>query len=125
MGKDFVPAGKPRWADSDGFGCLWYAANAKNNCKEYGTYHQNDGKTARQACCACGGGTGPPNPTAPGAGMRPNVDRSDDNECYDDEEELNGLCYAKRKSAFSCCQHNHNGISFFVGGSCKHELGIS
>lgn len=45
-----------RWYDSDGirFNCAWYATGSK--CQDYGDSFSNLGKTANEACCACGGG---------------------------------------------------------------------
>ncbi len=57
------------WHDGDGteFNCGWYGIG--NRCTLYGNdYPGTDGKTANEACCACGGGisASPPNvePTA-------------------------------------------------------------
>merc|ERR1712165_372214 len=45
------------WHDLDGprFNCEWYAEN--DYCERFGDKYLNFGKTANQACCACGGGT--------------------------------------------------------------------
>ena len=53
-GCDDYPEG---WHDSGGesFDCNWYA-KFKNNCQSYGNSFENDGKTANEACCTCGGG---------------------------------------------------------------------
>jgi hypothetical protein len=49
------------WLDFDGDSCDFYAL--ENNCADYGDdYVGSDGKTAKEACCACGGGS---NPNAP------------------------------------------------------------
>jgi hypothetical protein len=61
------------WNDSDGptFNCKWYAE--EQYCDSFGDKYPNLGKTANQACCACGGGrrindSAPaPTPTAPSA----------------------------------------------------------
>ena len=44
------------WYDIDGptYSCPWYAQGS--NCASYGSGYANFGKTANQACCACGGG---------------------------------------------------------------------
>jgi hypothetical protein len=44
------------WYDVDGpyYDCAWYAQGS--NCADLGDYFANFGKTANQACCACGGG---------------------------------------------------------------------
>jgi len=44
------------WYDSDGtdYDCDWYAQGS--NCEVYGDLFENFGKTANEACCACGGG---------------------------------------------------------------------
>jgi hypothetical protein len=47
-----VPSG---WKDSDGDSCQVYADN--DWCEQYGDGYANDGKTANQACCSCGGGS--------------------------------------------------------------------
>jgi hypothetical protein len=44
----------PGWYDHFGDNCEWYAAG--NNCEDFGSRAANFGKTANQACCACGGG---------------------------------------------------------------------
>jgi len=51
------------WHDSDGekFDCNWYGK--KNRCEMHGDEYPNEGYTANEACCSCGGGTG-------GAGSR-------------------------------------------------------
>lgn len=48
-----VPTG---WYDADGpyYDCAWYSFGS--NCR-YGHAYRNMGKTANQACCACGGGS--------------------------------------------------------------------
>ena len=64
------------WHDSDGteFNCAWYSIGS--NCAQHGDSFVNDGFTANQACCGCGGGTtsndgGPTRaPTAPGSPTR-------------------------------------------------------
>jgi len=56
------------WYDSDGdfYNCKRYAEG--DNCAEYGDLYENFGKTANEACCACGGGSdgGGPSPPPPG-----------------------------------------------------------
>merc|ERR1712150_211071 len=49
----------PGWHDSDGdeYNCAFYATGT--NCAEYGDGFANNGVTANDACCACGGGTTP------------------------------------------------------------------
>ena len=50
--------------DSDGseYDCEWYSQGS--NCEMYGDFFENFGKTANEACCACGGGeTGTSAPT--------------------------------------------------------------
>jgi len=44
------------WHDSDGikYDCNWYATS--NNCEDFGDGWPHLGKTAQEACCACGGG---------------------------------------------------------------------
>jgi len=44
------------WNDSDGpiFNCEWYSQ--ADNCATYGGFYGVQGRTANQACCACGGG---------------------------------------------------------------------
>ena len=45
------------WHDSDGpmYDCDWYSRDG--NCAKHGNGFANRGKTANQACCACGGGS--------------------------------------------------------------------
>ena len=70
----------PRWYDIDGshYNCQWYSQN--NRCRKYGNSYENFGKTANEACCACGGGSkggapspspppSPPSPTPPTGGL--------------------------------------------------------
>jgi hypothetical protein len=46
------------WVDADNDGCDFYAES--NNCEVYGgAFAGDDGKTANEACCACGGGYDP------------------------------------------------------------------
>ena len=42
------------WHDADGpqYDCTWYANGS--NCQYHGNSYANMGKTANQACCACG-----------------------------------------------------------------------
>ena len=49
------------WYDIDGdeFDCEYYAVG--NHCEDYGDNYENDGATANQACCVCGGGKDPSN----------------------------------------------------------------
>ena len=53
------------WFDEEGdkFNCLWYAD--KENCEHYGNDYENFGKTAKQACCVCGGGVTNASPSNP------------------------------------------------------------
>lgn len=44
----------PGWKDSDGDGCLVYAAN--KNCDTYSECCENNAHVANTACCVCGGG---------------------------------------------------------------------
>lgn len=46
----------PLWHDADGptYDCDWYAK--EGNCAAYGNSYAFAGYTAKQACCACGGG---------------------------------------------------------------------
>jgi hypothetical protein len=46
------------WVDADNDGCDFYAKS--NNCEVFGgAFAGDDGKTANEACCACGGGYDP------------------------------------------------------------------
>jgi hypothetical protein len=47
----------PGWHDSDGptFDCAWYAKDS-DRCQQDGPLFENDGYTANEACCGCGGG---------------------------------------------------------------------
>jgi len=44
------------WYDEEGeaYDCPWYADDG--NCEKYGDQYPNDGITAQEACCVCGGG---------------------------------------------------------------------
>lgn len=46
------------WYDSDGpgYNCNWYASDSRY-CSAYGSDYRNFGRTANEACCACGGGS--------------------------------------------------------------------
>lgn len=48
-----APAG---WVDSDGDGCDYY--NSQTRCSLFGSSFENDGNTANDVCCQCGGGEG-------------------------------------------------------------------
>jgi len=50
---------KEKWHDSDGpkYDCQWYQED--NRCKTFGDGYENEGLTANEACCACGGGWTP------------------------------------------------------------------
>ena len=43
------------WVDSGGDGCDWYSVPFL--CQAFGPLYSNEGKTANEACCICGGGT--------------------------------------------------------------------
>jgi hypothetical protein len=43
------------WTDSDGDGCDDFY-NTQTECSEYGSLFENDGHTANDVCCTCGGG---------------------------------------------------------------------
>ena len=43
------------WVDSGGDGCDFYST--QECCNLYGSNYTNNGKTAQDACCTCGGGT--------------------------------------------------------------------
>ncbi|CAB9512952.1 expressed unknown protein [Seminavis robusta] len=46
---------KAGWTDSFGDGCVWYLYG--NHCDVYGNANEGeDGTTARESCCGCGGG---------------------------------------------------------------------
>ena len=45
------------WFDFGGFGCEWYSSN-QSRCISTGDDFANQGYTANEVCCACGGGTG-------------------------------------------------------------------
>jgi len=44
------------WFDSDGDGCSWYS-EGETRCTDFGECCENEGHTAKQACCVCGGGS--------------------------------------------------------------------
>jgi len=48
------------WHDSDGpnYHCGWYSGG--DSCDRYGNGYANMGRTANEACCACGGGSSTP-----------------------------------------------------------------
>merc|ERR1712166_1499752 len=52
------------WNDSDGasFNCAFYESGS--GCTAYGDSYANEGLTANQACCVCGGGETPGDPNA-------------------------------------------------------------
>ena len=55
------------WYDIDGphYDCAWYAVGTR--CATYGNHYANQGKTANQACCDCGGGAAGQNSHVGGA----------------------------------------------------------
>jgi len=52
------------WYDSGGltYNCAWYAEGVRDRCAEDGDKYRNQGKTANEVCCTCGGG-GPRTPS--------------------------------------------------------------
>lgn len=44
----------PGWTDSQGYDCEVYATS-NQWCEKYGDDFENDGRTANEACCVCGG----------------------------------------------------------------------
>ena len=74
------------WSDAvDNFNCNWYGID--DRCSLFGNNYENFGKTANQACCACGGGddsspSSPPtnlsiSPSTPTPSNRPSKIKSD------------------------------------------------
>ena len=76
------------WYDSDGpeFNCTWYASTNDDDdntidlsrCDQYGDLNPNFGKTAIEACCACGGGISGPSSvpslsSSPSTSIEPSV----------------------------------------------------
>lgn len=62
----------PEWHDSDGpkYNCEWYSGGT--NCEDFGDGWPNYGKTAVEACCACGGGASvSSSPTKPPSSTKP------------------------------------------------------
>eukprot|EP00979_Chaetoceros_neogracilis_P017655 scaffold10260_cov266-Chaetoceros_neogracile.AAC.68 len=56
----------PGWSDSTGpnYDCEYYEYYAlNNNCAKFGDMYENNGATANQACCVCGGGEDASNPS--------------------------------------------------------------
>lgn len=51
---DFLTYFKEPWEDVDGRNCTFYEET--NSCYDEGFTRENDGMTAEDACCACGGG---------------------------------------------------------------------
>lgn len=51
---DDNPSYPKKWLDSFGYDCAWYTRG--DNCIIFGSGFSNFGYTAKQACCACGGG---------------------------------------------------------------------
>ena len=51
---DRTPGGKI-WYDRQHYNCQWYASY-RENCNIFGGDFRNFGFTAKEACCACGGG---------------------------------------------------------------------
>ena len=49
---------EPGWYDTDGptYNCEWYSDPNRDHCEAYGDGFENFGKTAKEACCHCGGG---------------------------------------------------------------------
>ena len=81
----------PGWHDSDGevFDCEWYGDKTINSerCSDYGYWYENEGQTATEACCACGGGkTGSPVPTP--TGSSPVASPMPSNVCQDSDEKF-------------------------------------
>jgi len=75
------------WYDIDGseFDCEYYAEG--NNCENYGDDYEKDGKTANEACCACGGGKDP-------------SDSSGEDLCQDNDEKFQYSATNKKNCKF-------------------------
>lgn len=69
------------WYDIFGYNCEWYAEG--NNCELYGMSHGNFGKTASQACCACGGGS---SMVVFDSNFISNDPLNNDNSCWDERD---------------------------------------
>merc|ERR1712166_1341596 len=56
--EDYTTENGTDWYDSDGetYTCEWYQ-DTEGACDAYGSGFTDDGYTASQACCTCGGGT--------------------------------------------------------------------
>ncbi|CAK0828488.1 unnamed protein product [Prorocentrum cordatum] len=76
---DYVPEDADKWYDSLGaeYDCKWYATDGGGDyCGEFGSVQSlNFNRTAREACCACGGGVRYTQTTT--------VTRTSTTECFD------------------------------------------
>ena len=59
-----IPSARPTvcydmasWVDSSGDDCNWYMVPNLNRCVLFGNDYKNMGRTAKNACCSCGGGS--------------------------------------------------------------------
>jgi hypothetical protein len=85
----------PGWSDSDGDDCNFYAQDGA--CYVYGSCCKNDGYTANDACCVCGGGSS--------TGTDPCVDVPGWSDSYGDDCNFyaqDGACYLYG----SCCEND-------------------
>jgi len=59
--EDYTTSNGTKWQDSGGYNCEWYSETGDSykayHCESYGDSYKNDGYTANEACCWCGGGT--------------------------------------------------------------------
>lgn len=79
------------WVDSDGDGCDFYETT-ENACALYGGDYENNGETANDACCKCGGGSTGGGPTGGCSDIQGWVDAENDG--CDVYEENAGFCEA-------------------------------
>lgn len=55
---DITPLGVPKWTDSNGNDCIWYAYFCGTAGFQDGDLFPNFNLTANEVCCSCGGGVG-------------------------------------------------------------------
>jgi hypothetical protein len=113
----------PGWYDADGpeYDCTWYAQYG--NCELFGSGLENDGYTANEACCVCGGGKSESNPSetiSPSSSFAP----SGENNCEDvpgwhdlDGQEFDCTWYAQKSNCENYGSEFEND-GFTANGAC-------
>jgi hypothetical protein len=103
------------WVDSLGDSCDWYAGYSEvDRCYLYGNGHANQGATANEVCCVCGGGSGGNNDPFSGYDFYANLDSSGGDISNSDQSSISE--FAEECDALSNCK------GFNTNGWLKHTI---